>query len=263
MKTQTSNAAIPVLLSTVTTKTFTLREITDAAELENAFRLRYEVYSNSSNQVFLKQNSHKVDINIFDLHSKHYGLFAENNELAGYLRVVLGRNELYNSEVFEIGKKLEIFTESEHSFENIKKIATADFPFLSFPTVPDSIKSCYNTLKSKKEGFVEAGRIAVSEKYRGARISTFLIECAVVIYVILSIGQRHAVICCSKEHSFFYQRYGFKPFGQSEPYDVFRTKKMALSLSLSLSSIPKYLHEKFEQMAAGFKKSGKMQRIIN
>lgn len=246
--------------------TYTFREITEADELEKAFRLRYEVYIQSCNKVLVNENPNRVDINIFDLHSKHFGLFIGNHELVGYIRVVLDKKDCYNYEVFKIGAKYDLFNESEHSLKNLGMTKAADFPFLSFHGVPENIISHYNILKSQQEGFAEAGRIALSKYDRGVRTSTFLIECVVALYIILCMGQRHAIICCSEEHGLFYQRYGFSAFGSGETYDVHGTAKvsMCLSLPLSLSSspIPKYLHPKLEGMAAEYSITGKITKTI-
>lgn len=267
MKTTASNLVIPVLLSNLEVKEYTFREITEPAELEKAFRLRYEVYEDSENNVFLKKNQHKVDINVYDLHAKHYGLFVNDDKPIGYLRVVLNRVEYYNSDVFDLGKKFDLFTEKEHSIENIVKHSSADFPFLNFPNVPKNIKTSYDALKAINEGVAEAGRIAIHKDYRSLRTSGFLIECAIALYVILCIGKSHAIICCSKEHGMFYKRYGFNSFGEERYYDVHGTKKvsmcLSLSLSLSLSSVPKHFHSKFEEMVSEFENYGEIKRSIN
>jgi predicted GNAT family N-acyltransferase len=261
MKTQTSNAVIPVLLSTIATKTFTFREITEAAELENAFRLRYDVYSKGRYCPFLKQNDHLVDIDIYDLHSKHYGLFVGSNKMVGYLRVVLDRNEYYNSEVFEIGKEFGIFNHSEHSIENIKNLSIPEYPFLSYSGVPESVTKYYHSLKNKREQVAEASRLIIKEEYRGLRTSGFLIECAMVLFILICLGQKHAIISCGKDHAFFYERCGFRPFGDSQNYNPLGISSD--TVCLSLSSIPQSLLSKFEKIIAEFKITGKIQRTIN
>jgi predicted GNAT family N-acyltransferase len=267
MKTQTSNAAIPVLLSTVATKTFTFREITDAAELEEAFRLRYEVYSRSKNHGFVKQTEARIDLEIFDLHSRHYGLYSVNNELAGYLRVVLDRKEYYNSSVFEVGEKIGLFSVQEHSEGCLKKSMSPDFPFLSYKELPACIRLYYQSIRNRNEGIAEAGRIIIKEEYRGIRTSAFMVECALVLYMLYCQGSKHAVISCLKEHSLFYLRYGFQPMGDGQPYHPFGTTSVILGLplatELSQSKIPLSFHARLEEMTAMFNITGQIQRIIN
>ena len=69
-------------------KTYKFREIVDEDELEKFMRLRYETYFNSSMRNFLQINDEKIDIDIYDLHSRHFGLFCEEKPI-GFIRVVI------------------------------------------------------------------------------------------------------------------------------------------------------------------------------
>ena len=81
-------------------KTYTFREITEKEELEKFFRLRYEVYSDCRCQSILKKNGHPIDIDYYDVHSRHYSLACEN-EHAGYLRIVLPKEEIIQNHVLD------------------------------------------------------------------------------------------------------------------------------------------------------------------
>ena len=116
METQTSPIPTTQVAEKKASTTYTFREITEADELEMAFRLRYEVYSSCRCSMFLNTNLNKIDIDSYDLHSKHFGLFIHENELAGYFRVVLDKNEYYNPDVLEIGRKFHFFLVSNSQF---------------------------------------------------------------------------------------------------------------------------------------------------
>jgi len=85
-------------------KKYTFREITEKDELEKFFKMRYSIYSNCRMNGFVKCNEHSIDIDAYDVHSRHYALTCENVN-AGYLRVVLPREEMFQDQVLEIGRK--------------------------------------------------------------------------------------------------------------------------------------------------------------
>jgi len=262
MNTKTSPIIISNVMISEMNQTLTFREITEPAELEKAFRLRYEEYSNARNRVLLNQNIHRMDINIYDLHSKHFGVFSFSKELIGYIRVVFNKSEFYNQQVFEIGKKYEIFSDSSDLMEHIKNLSDQDYPFLSYPNLPESVKSCYYSLTKKNESVAEGGRLIIKEKYRGLRTSTFLIECAMMLFVLICKGQKHAVLCCDTHHLRFYKNYGFEPFGDEAGFDVYGTNKVVMIFPLSLSKLSKQQQLKFEQMAIEFSQTNKISRAI-
>lgn len=244
--------------------TLNFREITNESDLEKSFMIRFEIYSESRMQGFLKHNPHNLDLDVFDLHSRHFGLYTENNELAGHIRIVLPRNEYFNYHAFNIGKKTGIFSGNEQPFNNDNDSSAAEFPILSYPCLPESVVEHFNSLKQKDERLAEAGRIVIAEKYRGIRTSVFLVECALVLYILICAGQKHAVITCCKEHHMFYERYGFRPLGNGMYYQSLGTTSIVLGLpfasSLAFSNIPKHLHQKLEEMVAEFSITGEIKK---
>jgi hypothetical protein len=136
MNTTTSNAAIPVLMSNITTRTYSFQEITDPSEMEKLFRLRYRVYSESDLAPFLKKNDHQVDKDVYDLHSRFYGIYCNDQLIAG-VRAVIDRRDYYNPEVYEIGRKYGIYAEDKSNHEKLINSDYADFPFLSYSGVPE------------------------------------------------------------------------------------------------------------------------------
>jgi len=264
MKTKTA----PIILSNVMisemNKTLTFREITEPEELEKAFRFRYEEYLNSRCHVLIKQNQQNVDIDIYDLHSKHYGLYISNGLMIGYLRFVLDKKEYYNNAIFMIGKKYDLFNETEHSFESLKNNNRADYPFLSYPNLPESISSFYASLTDINDRVIEASRLIISENFRGLRNISFIVECAISIYVLDCKNYNYAVVDCVREHAVFYRRYGFELIEKNQNYNVLNLNRLVTCLyfPISMSSIPKTLHTRFEQMANEFSQTNKISRAI-
>jgi predicted GNAT family N-acyltransferase len=262
MKTKSSPIILSNLMISGLNKTCTFREITETNELDRLFHFRYEEYSKSRMSSYLRNGSNEMDIDIFDLHSKHFGLFNIHNELVGCLRVVLDRKGFYNPNVFEVGKKNEIFIDSTHSFEGVKNSNDAEFPFLSYPNLSESIKSHYESIKTKNESVAEASRLIIRGDLRGLRTSVFLIECAMMLFILICSGQRHAVLHCFRDHRAFYERYGFRPFDDGQGYKTFGIIKDVMFLPLTSTTIPSNLRSKFEKMAIEYSETGKISRAL-
>jgi hypothetical protein len=264
MKTKTASIIISNVMISEIIKTVTFREITEPDELEKAFRFRYDEYLNSRCHVFIKQNQQKADIDIYDLKSRHYGLYINNSLMIGYIRVVLDKKEYYNNTIFQIGKKYDVFNDKEHSFESLKNYHGADYPFLSYPNLPSCIKSYYESLAVKNDKIIEASRLIIMENFRGLRIISFFVECAISIYVSNFKSYKYAVVDCVQEHAVFYKRYGFQQIEHEQNYNILNMNRLVtcLYLPLSLSSIPDKLQARFEQMANEFSQNNKISRTI-
>lgn len=240
---------------------YTFSEITGKKELEMAFRLRYEEYLHSRMHCYLEKNESQVDIDVYDLHSKHYGLFLNGQELVGYIRVVLDPEECFNEEVSALGKHFGLFSGEEHTPEKLNESPVADFPFLSYPKVSPGIKALYTGLKKKKEGFAEASRMIISRDHRGMKLFVFIMECAMMLFIRISMSRKNAMIHCCRDHGLYYKRYGFRPFNNEEGYEEFGMHKMLLCMPASAS--PLNLPAKLYALAGDFGERGEISRIIH
>jgi predicted GNAT family N-acyltransferase len=245
-------------------KTLIFREITDKNELENAFRFRYEEYAKSRLNVFLKPNEAGLDLDIYDLHSRHYSLFKGEDEMIGYIRVVLDRTTCYNPKVYEIGEKFGFFTHGEHSSKAIIKSKEPDYPFLSYENVPEKIEQHYQSLIKSGAKILEASRLIIREDYRGMRNTAFLVESAISLYVNLYREYHFAVADCVKEHHGFYRRYGFREVQPDSPARFFNMSRLLVCLLLPLSpaSIPSDLLSRFDEMALEFRLTGRITTTL-
>ncbi len=245
-------------------KTYQFREIVDENELEKFMRLRYETYFNSAMRNFLQINDEKIDIDIYDLHSRHFGLFCEEKPI-GFIRFITNKNELYNHKVFSIGLKYKKLKKEIHGEREIKKYEYSDFPFVSYSETPTSIKDYYSNLIEKKERIIEGSRLMLIGENKGLNKVQFFMECAVVLCVLINNREKYAIVNCDGNHKRFYTQFGFKTINNSETYYLRgRAKKSShlLSLPLTLASIPKRYHTKFEEMAEEFKTTNQIIRNI-
>lgn len=234
-------------------KIYTFKEVKDKQELEALFQLRYSIYEASANIALMNENQHCIDVDFYDICSNHFVLKWEEVNV-GYIRVVLPKHELINRDVIEIGEKFGLINETEYFHQNKK----APFPFLNYMGTPQSHWDFYYELQNKNEQLIEASRLILHPDFRTIRTSKFLVECAIVLYVLIGNVQSHAIINCKEKDATFYKHYGFMPVANGETYLINGMNRMCLSLSLSLSSVPQKYHEKFEAMAEEYKHSGKI-----
>ncbi|MCD4663885.1 MAG: GNAT family N-acetyltransferase [Bacteroidales bacterium] len=236
-------------------KKYTFREITEKDELEKSFRLRYNVYSKCRMNSFVKPNKHSIDIDSFDLHSRHFTLIC-NNTIVGYMRVVLPKEEILQQNILELGNMYDLLNDSKKP-----KNDGSPYPFLNYKGTPGSYWNYYHSLSIKNEGLVEASRLALLPEYRTIRSSKFLIECIMVFFILICERMKHAVIACYDNHSAFYKYYGFKEIDSGNKYQ-FPINFSAFILVISLSSIPDKNHSRFQEMAEEFKTTHKIVKVL-
>ena len=234
-------------------KAYTFREITGKKELEEFFRLRYEVYFNSANKPFLKENIHRIDIDYFDVHAKHYCLMHGDNKV-GYFRAVYQKDQYFNEKVIDIGEKYGLLDRKTF----LEKNEAAPFPFLSYEGVPESHWNFYNNLLEQDENMAEVSRIIVSPEYRAISTVKHLVECAIVLYAMTFARLKYAIVNCELLHGLFYTHYGFKEIDEAARYTVNGLKKT----SLSITEIPEKHIGKIGLMAEEFKNTGKIERAL-
>ena len=233
-------------------------EITTRKELEEAFRLRFSVYSGSESSVLLNEHSSGLDINYFDIHSRHYAI-KTNGRIIGYLRTVLPRTELFSETVIEIGEKYGLLNRGDYVNCNEK----TPYPFLSYNGTPQSHNEYYKSLLDKNEDVAEVSRLIIHPEYRSINSAKFLVESALVLYTKFCFGKMHGVVDCFRHHAEFYKRYGFSIIPGGE-YSLFGKPRYTLSLpmvpSLTSSSVPSILHNKLLRMCDEFSIKGIMVR---
>jgi predicted GNAT family N-acyltransferase len=240
-------------------KTNTFREITDREELEKCFKMRYSIYAESVNKVRLCQNVPGIDINAFDVHSKHYCLLKDDR-IVGYLRIVFPRGELVNTHVLEIANSYELPSKITYSRQTIH----APYPFLSYRDVPRSHWNYYTDIRTKGEQLIEASRLILDREHRGLNVSRFLIECALVLYIEHCSHNKRAIVDCFTKHSTFYKSYGFTNI-TGDSYLLHGIPNVTLSLppfSEKSDHIPEAIKTRLMKMAEEFRMKGWLERVL-
>jgi len=243
-------------------QSFLFRELDGEDELERFFRKRYVAYFSSAQRpLLLKEDG--IDLDVYDLHSRHYGIF-HGNEPAGYFRIILGKSSYYNEQVFRIGLRNNRYSETIHHRENV---GSADYPEFYFMELFNDQLQSKNGLSryfNSVDQMVEPSRIVLFDNYKNLRLARAITECALVLYNELCISTaKEAIISCFENHAIFYQAYGFNVLRKPLSNPLITNKHDALlSLpyadTLETSSIPSNLHPKILTMTEQWESEGKI-----
>jgi hypothetical protein len=230
-------------------KNIIFKEVVDKKDLEFCFRFRYEIHIASSNKDVIKENPLSIDFDIYDTHSKHYALYAEDR-IIGYIRIALPAKDCINETAIEVGKELNMINLNNTDSEKEK----APLPFLSYEGIPSTYSDYYNRVEAANEKIGEASRLTILPEFRSISNLRFLVECALVIYTIRNSERTHAILDCSSRCRPLYESYGFNPIDGE--YTFHGLKKLALFLT----SVPENIMPKLKKMSMEFEETGKIEK---
>jgi predicted GNAT family N-acyltransferase len=181
---------------------YAFREIKDEAALLAAFRMRYNVYSQQPHlRQLMAENAAEVDIDGYDVYSRHYGLYKINpksEEMIGYLRVIEQcKFPMVETTLTRLKKQFQFITPKRpQRFRNQEKFFNME-NVLQIPLTKIALSIC------------EPGRFIISKEYRSAGLAQFIIESIMVIICAIPY-MKFGVIDCQKDHKTMYLRNGFE-----------------------------------------------------
>jgi len=238
---------------------FVFREVQDANELLALLKLRYRVYRNSRLAGFVPENRWGIDIDEYDIRSRHFGLYWMHNgteEPAGYLRVVEDR-------IIPGSHPIEAIAQRHPEFGE-KTYATPAYPFPLMHYYPDAkaLAADHKMWAQMGERMCEASRFVVDESFGSPRIASFIVESALATYLFYrQFG--HAIWCCTSTHSSVYQRfYDMQIHGGPKQIDYLINGLAYHCLIGTLATIPDRLREKLKEMASAYQATGRIERLI-
>lgn len=210
---------------------FAFREIQNETELMAVFRLRYDVYCQQTHlRQLLSENEARVDVDGFDVFSRHFGLFhlLEGTEkLVGYLRVI----------------EQQKFPLVEQLLEKLKTGRGLDIsprPYLFYfqKKFPDAEQALQMSLTEKSIEICEPGRFIILPEYRSAGLAQFILKCIMVVLASISYLKLGAIYC-QREHISMYLRHGFdcvaeekSPKIASNPWNLLTVSRAGVARTL-------------------------------
>lgn len=237
---------------------FTFREITVNNELEQAFRLRYNSYKETDLKVFLTNNAFNIDISSFDLHSKIFGIFL-NNELIATNRLCVERELLFNEKVLQTGHHFGFFKDLEHTSVNIVENCN-EYPFYSFFSLSADIYNYFEYLTSTHTLITECGRFAILNQYRSVRLMKFMFNCMFVFGIDWFKNQKRVVVTETfSRHTAIYKTYGFNEIAKFHYGNLESCSLLSNTIDPAFSNIPDNLRPVFWKQLAELQTTGKIE----
>lgn len=157
----------------------TLTPITDAAKLQEYYRFRYRIYSESRQAGFVADQEDGMDTDRYDARARHYGWYL-NGELVGCIR----------------------FVEPDESEDAL--------PMLSYMTESGpriAVKQFIAERRKQGEPMVEASRFCLAPEHRGLRTAKEFV--LAMVRTLQPLGCEQGLFGCDVRHSAFYSLLGF------------------------------------------------------
>lgn len=233
---------------------FVFREPANINELKALLLLRYSVYRASRLHKFCPENEAGIDLDCYDLYSRHFGLYEHSGATSrpvGYVRMVTDKEGTFHDELFRLAGQ------SPSLFEKINRVPPNPFPVMNYAPDSEQIGEYYNDAKARGEMFVEVSRLSLDGRIRGLKVVTNFVSSIFAAYQAMDVD--HAIISCHSEHSVFYQHFGAKGFAGSQPFYCEQYDGAATSLLLlSPKTLPDTMKERVLQMAEAFRITGRI-----
>ena len=168
--------------------------------MNNWLKLRYTIYNSTRCAGFLSENDMEIDVDAYDLQSKHYGLFveeADQQKLIGGLRIIQNRPVLSSIRML---KKLNLLQYCEEQPEEV-------LPILSY--FPDEKEEHFSPLLTKDCLATEGSRLVLDKDYQSLRLAKFIISNAIILHM-MEEEDWVAFVSCVPLHARLYQSFGFE-----------------------------------------------------
>ena len=184
----------------------TLTPITDPKKLDEYFRFRYRIYSESRQKGFLGDSS-GLDIDAFDERAMHYGWYV-HGELAGCVR----------------------FVEPDGSDKPLPM-----FAYLADAAVIDAISMYIAMRKAHGQRMVEASRFCLGREHRGLRTAKEFV--LAMLRVVYPMGIEQGLFDCDVEHAPFYGQLGFDLLNGASRFRVEKAASDSCTLTYTFANV--------------------------
>jgi len=177
------------------------REIQGREEMFNWLKLRYTIYNSTRCAGFLSDNELEIDVDAYDLQSKHYGLFveeADEQKLIGGLRIIQNAPVLSSIRTLKELGLLEYCQQQK---------AGEVLPILSY--FPEDKDDYFDPLMPQGRIATEGSRLVLNKEYQSLRLAKFIISNAIILHLEME-DDWVAFVSCNPLHARLYQSFGFE-----------------------------------------------------
>lgn len=176
------------------------REIQGREEMINWLKLRYTIYNSTRCAGFLSDNALEMDVDSYDLQSKHYGLFveeADQQKLIGGLRIIQNKPVLSSIRML---RELDLLKYCEDE-------PAEELPILSY--FPEDKEDYFNPILAQTQIATEGSRLVLNKEYQSLRLAKFIISNAIILHLMMK-EDWAAFVSCNPLHARLYKSFGFQ-----------------------------------------------------
>ncbi len=183
---------------------YEFREVTDTAGLEQLFRLRYRCFRGSKLAGLIANNDSELDIDSYDLRSRHFGLF----ECTGSgERLVGNHRHVYDCEQPAAEAIRALVAKQPELRDRVLAVPEHPYPVLSYWPDKEPIYALHREACARGETLIEASRLALDPSVESLAVVNFMFEATVASYQAL--GGTRALTVINSNRKRYYSRYGF------------------------------------------------------
>lgn len=231
-------------------KYYIFREPKNFDELKALLLLRYKVFRESRLEKFVVENEACINLDCYDLYSRHFGLYAHDGDSSrpvGYVRMVTDEEGTFRDELFELAKSIPSL------YEKVNRIPEEPFPIMNYCPYRNDIREYYVNLKLRGEKLVEAGRLSLVNSVRGLKIATNFIASIFASFLVHDVDK--TILACRPNHQNIYNLFGAVVFNSTIEFQCDEADSSALLL-LSAKNLPESMKEKVYKMAVAYRATG-------
>lgn len=168
----------------------TLIPITEPRKLDEYYRFRYRIYSESRQAGILHGKKDGLDIDRYDARALHHGWYLDG-ELAGCVR----------------------FVEPDESEDALPMLS-----YMSENGPRNAVKQFIAEHRSQGEPIVEASRFCLAPEHRGLRTAKEFV--LAMVRTMQPLGYEQGLFDCDERHSAFYSLLGFDTDAAAESFKL-------------------------------------------
>ncbi|HHB51596.1 MAG TPA: hypothetical protein ENK75_00910 [Saprospiraceae bacterium] len=186
---------------------YVLREDKDLAELELFLKHRYLAFKESKYGKMVNDNNYNLDIDGYDLQSRHFGLFeysGRSSRVVGYVRLVQDKVGPQLKDVWQLSVRY------PDLIDNIDFDVNYPFPSMKYLEDNSSFVEAYE----KYGKIVEASRLSMHPSVRTLSLASFVIQ-AITAITYTNFDINAGLVSCKLSHLGFYRKLGCILLGKS------------------------------------------------
>ncbi len=180
------------------------REVTDITGLEEIFGLRYRCFRQSRLEGLVPRVDCGLDIDRFDLHARHFGLFCTTSTGEH----LIGSHRHVTDAIQPAAAAIEILVDAHPELQlRFTGPVTQTFPSLTYFPDTAPILALYEQAKRRHELFIEASRLALSPEIGSLAVVRFFVSATLAAALANGVSQGITVVNSHRKR--FYARFGF------------------------------------------------------